>query len=336
MLSAIVSASAQITQNRKYDWGWSYKLEMPETGLKCEFPAKPKNVQLAYGYMTLAAHNDELFIAAKLENPEANDVVCRTEEFTSELKKVYGLPIDGMEWSAIKEENGNLTVSANTKGGYAKFHIDAIATEDVLTIFIYSHHDELSVPGHFFANSYSVNDAKAGGQSYMKMETTRKRAKVLEYDNGRSLVRLENCPVTTEWPEIPSLEVNRNVALYNLEKDGSRYATTVVEVGPEVSYAYFNTFISRENLKMGAAAQLVDDRTDIAYALEPSKEAFFRKLTYKTDAGTIQRYYVAAGNHIIVQELTTKETLSKADSRFLQSFEHSVKNHYDTKVLVSK
>ena len=34
MLSLAITAGAQITKKQKYDWGWSYKLEMPETGLK--------------------------------------------------------------------------------------------------------------------------------------------------------------------------------------------------------------------------------------------------------------------------------------------------------------
>ncbi len=162
MLSAALSANAQITKNRKYDWGWSYKLEMPETGLKCEFPEKPKAITLAFGYMTAASYKDELYIAAKLEIQNAYDIACRAEEFATELKKVYGLSISDLVWDEIRTENGNLTVSADGEDGWARFHLDAIATEDVLTIFIYSNHEELSVPGHFFATSYSVYDVSEG------------------------------------------------------------------------------------------------------------------------------------------------------------------------------
>ena len=69
LLSLGLNASAQITKHRKYDWGWSYKLEMPETGLKCEFPEKPAVRTLAYGYMTAAQYKDELYIAAKIGEP---------------------------------------------------------------------------------------------------------------------------------------------------------------------------------------------------------------------------------------------------------------------------
>ena len=83
LLASVVSAHAQITKHRKYDWGWSYKLEMPETGLKCEFPERPVSTTLAYGYMTAASFNDELFLAAKLENMYPYDLQCRTDEFVA-------------------------------------------------------------------------------------------------------------------------------------------------------------------------------------------------------------------------------------------------------------
>lgn len=336
MLSAIVSTNAQITKNIKYDWGWSYKLEMPETGLKCEFPEKPVVTTLAYGWMTSAAYKDELYIAAKLENPYAYDIACRTEEFTSELKKRHGLPISNVTWNEIETENGNLTVSGDASGAYANFHIDAIATEDVLTIFIYANHDELSVPGHFFASSYSVDDIPEGNLQYMAEEKTRKRAKILEYDNGRSLVRLENSPVTVEWPDIPRLEVSRHEAEYNLDKDGTHYSTKVWEVGPTVSYAFFNTHIAKEHQKLSSngTVELINDETEVSFEPGMKNEAFFRKMTYKTAEGTMQRYYVAAENHIIVQELKTDE-VSTAESRFLNTFEQSVRNEYDTRTFVS-
>ncbi len=331
-----MSASAQITKNQKYDWGWSYKLEMPETGLKCEFPEKPVVTTLAYGWMTAAAYKDELYVAAKLENPFAHDIVCRTEQFTNELKKRYKLPIKDVAWNAIETENGNLTVSGDASGSYVNFHIDAIATEEVLTIFIYANHDELSVPGHFFASSYSVYDIAEGNLLYMAEEKTRKRAKILEYDNGRSLVRLENSPVTVEWPDIPKLEVSRHEAAYDLAKNGSHYSTRVVNVGPTVSYAFFNTFINKEHAKTEAEnLKLTEDETEVSFEPGMTNEAFFRKLTYQTNVGTVHRYYVAAENHIIVQELRTND-ISTAEARFLNTFEQSVKNEYDTRTFVSR
>ena len=336
MLSLAITAGAQITKNQKYDWGWSYKLEMPESGLKCEFPEKPSVTTLAYGYMTAATYKDELYLAAKLENPNPYDIKCRTEEFTAEMKKVKGLPISDIHWDEVRTENGNLTVSGDAIGGYANFHIDAVATEDVLTIFLYASHDELSVPGHFFSSSYSAYDIPEGNLQYMAEEKTRKRAKILEYDNGRSLVRLENSPVTVEWPDIPKLEVSRHEAEYQLDKNGAHYSTRIVEVGPTVSYAFFNTFINKEQVKFKASnAELIDDETDVVFQVGNPNEAYFRKLTYKTDAGVEQRYYVAAENKIIVQELKAS-ALSTAEKRYLNTFEQSVRNQYDTRVFVSK
>ncbi|MFT4981940.1 MAG: hypothetical protein ACI9UR_001799 [Bacteroidia bacterium] len=336
MLSMALTANAQITKNIKYDWGWSYKLEMPETGLKCEFPEKPTSTPLAYGYMTAAAYQDELYVAAKLENPFAYDIVCRTEDFTTELKRVYGFKVENVVWDAIETENGNLTVSGDANGSFAHYHIDAIATADVLTIFIYASNDELSVPGHFFASSYSVNDLPQGNLNYMAEEKTRKRATILEYDNGRSLVRLEDSPVTVEWPDIPRLEISRHQAEYNLDKNGTHYATRIVEVGPTVSYAYFNTYIAKEHLRISKTAnvKLTSDETEVSYEPGMQNEAFFRKMTYATDNGTMQVYYVAADNHIFVQELKTNE-ISTAEARFLNTFEQSVKNEYDTRTFVS-
>lgn len=336
MLSLAITAGAQITKNQKYDWGWSYKLEMPETGLKCEFPEKPAVTTLAYGYMTASSYKDELYIAAKLENPHPYDIACRTEEFTAELKRVHGLPITDLVWDDIRTENGHLTVSGNANGKWAQFHIDAIATEDVLTIFLYANHDELTVPGHFFAQSYSVFDIPSGNLSYLTEEKQKKRAKVLEYDNGRSLVRLENSPITLEWPAIPVLEVNRHEAAYNLEKNGSHYATRIIETGPQVSYAFFNTFINKEQQTLNATTNtLMVDETEVTFDLGMKNEAFFRKLTYKTKTGITQRYYVAAGNKIIVQELSASE-LSKSEKRYLNTFEQSVRNQYDTRMFVNK
>lgn len=337
MLSLAVSASAQITKNQKYDWGWSYKLEMPETGLKCEFPEKPVIRTLAYGYMTAAQYKDELYIAAKLENPDAYDIACRTEEFTDELKRVYKLPIGNILWNKVALENGHLTVSADAAGNYAQFHINAIATEDVLTIFVYSHHEELSVPGQFFSDSYSVFDIPEGNISYVLTEKKTKRARVIERVNGNSLVRLENSPVTVEWPETPTLTVDRNEAVYNLKKQGSHYATRVIEVGPQVSYAFFNTLVNREHQKLSKSQniELIDDNTDVTFTPGHEKEAFFRKLTYSTQTGTYQRYYVAAGNKIYVQELTTDEMTASA-MQFMNSFERSVRNEYDTRPIVMK
>ena len=336
MLSLALAANAQITKNIKYDWGWSYKLEMPETGLKCEFPEKPTSTPLAYGYMTAAAYQDELYVAAKLENPFAYDIACKTEEFATELKRVYGFTVENIVWEEIETQNGNLTVSGDATGSFANYHIDAIATEDVLTIFMYASSDELSVPGHFFASSYSVNDMELGSLNYLAEEKTRKRAKILEYNEGRSLVRLEDTPITAEWPDIPRLEISRHQAEYNLDKDGTHYATRIMEVGPTVSYAYFNTYVNKEHVKLNSnGMKLIDDETEVSFEPGMTNEAFFRKMTYATSNGTMQVYYVAAKNHIIVQELHTN-AISTAEARFLNTFEQSVKNEYDTRTFVSR
>jgi hypothetical protein len=336
MLSLAVSASAQITKNQKYDWGWSYKLEMPETGLKCEFPEKPVVRTLAYGYMTAATYKNEIYIAAKLENPDAYDIACRTEEFATELEKVYGLPITDLAWDKVQLENGNLTISGDAKGNWAQFHIDAIATDDVLTIFVYSHRDELTVPGHFFATSYSVYDIPEGNIAYLPTVKRAKKAQVLEHTNGRSLVRLENSPVTVEWPDVPTLSVDRNEAAYCLSTDNANYTTRVVEVGPQVSYAFFNTFIGKEHQKVSRnGAKLNSDQTDVAFTIGHGEEAFFRKLTYTTNSGMLTRFYVGADNKIFVQELTTK-SMEVAAKRYLNTFENSVRNEYDTRSFVTK
>jgi len=338
ILSSVVSANAQISKHRKYDWGWSYKLEMPETGMKCEFPEKPTITTLAYGYMTAASFKDELFIAAKLENPSPYDLQCKTDEFATEISKVHGLPIQNLKWDKIRTANGHLTASAESKGGWAKFHIDAIATEDVLTIFIYAHHGELSVPGHFFANSYSVNDIPEGDLQYATEAKQTMYAKSLEKDKGRSLVRLENTSVTLEWPATPVMEANRHGSEYILDQKGSHYATRVIESGPLMSYAFFHAFITQEQQKCGASysLQMIADETETPVQFDRNKEVFFRKMTFKTEDKTHHRFYVAADNKIIVQELETSTEPTLAETRYLNTFEQSVRNKYDTRTLVLK
>lgn len=337
MLSLAITANAQITKNRKYDWGWSYKLEMPETGLKCEFPEKPKVTTLAYGYMTAASYKDELYVAAKLENPDAYDIACRTEEFTTELNRVYKLPISDVNWNTVESKNGHLSLSGDASNKYAQFHIDAIATNDVLTIFIYSNHDELSIPGHFFANSYSVDDIAIGNLQYLNEEKTKKRAKILDYTNGISLVRLENTPVTVEWPDIPSLEVNRHESDYRLSKNGAEYSTKVLEIGPEVSYAFFSAFVNKEHKKLGSAENvtLTSDGTDVALEIGGDSESYFRKMTYTSPTGNINRFYAASGNKIFIQELRSAE-MANSEIRFLQTFEQSLRNEYDTRTFATR
>jgi hypothetical protein len=163
------------------------------------------------------------------------------------------------------------------------------------------------------------------------------KAKVLEYDNGRSLVRLENSPITLEWPAIPTLEVNRHEAAYNLDKNGRHYSTRIIEAGPQVSYAFFNTFINKEHQKLSSnsTVELTSDETDIAFELGTDKEAFFRKMIYNTPSGIKHCFYVGAENKIIVQELDT-DKISTADARFINTFEQSVRNQYDTRTFVSK
>lgn len=339
LLSLGISASAQITKNQKYDWGWSYKLEMPETGLKCEFPEKPTVTTLAYGYMTAAAYKDELYIAAKLENPNPLDIKNKTQQFANELRKLNGLPIQDVKFGNIVAENGNLTVSGNAKSAYADFHIDAFASEDVLTVFIYAHHNELSVPGHFFASSYSAADMKTGAlQSSASNNKQVEKVNLRSNNAGSNAVRLKNSPVTVEWPALPSLEVNRHEAEYQLVKNGTHYAVRVMEVGPQISYAFFNTLVSKEQLELAANKQieLVDDETEVAFQLGNDNEAFFRKISYRTANGTGYRFYVAAQNKIYVQEMETSHAPSTADTRFVNTFEQSVRNEFDTRTFVSR
>jgi hypothetical protein len=338
MLSLALTAGAQITKHQKYDWGWSYKLEMPETGLRCEFPEKPVTRTLAYGYMTSASYKDELFVAAKLEITDAYDVACRTEEFTTELNRVYGLPVGNIEWEAVRTENGYLTVSGDSKDGWARFHIDAISTENVLTIFLHSHHDGLSVPGYFFARSYSVTDMPEGKFIYMADAKPKKRAKVLEYSNGRSVVRLENSPIKTEWPDIPKMEVDKHEAAYSLSKGNADYTMRIIELEPQVSYTFFNTYVNCEHLRRSehATEKLIEDEMDVSSPFDKNGEAYFRKMAYETETGTKHLFYVAAENKIIVQELNVEDGLKVAESRFLNTFEQAVRNEYDTRTFVSK
>jgi hypothetical protein len=338
LLAFVVSANAQISKHRKYDWGWSYKLEMPETGMKCEFPEKPTIITLAYGYMTAAAFNDELFVAAKLENHSPYDLQCRTDEFTAELKRVYGLPIQNLKWDKIQSSNGHLTASAESNRGWATFHIDAIATEDVLTIFVYAHHGELSVPGHFFASSYSVNDIPKGDLGYATEAKQVKYAKSLEKDHGRSLVRLDKTSLTLEWPATPTVEANHHETAYTHQQNDAHYATRVIESGSLMSYAFFNAFIAQEQQKCAASSSLemMADETEIPVQFDRNKEVYFRKMTFKSGDKTYHRFYVAADNRIIVQELETNTEPTLAETRYLNTFEQSVRNKYDTRTLVLK
>lgn len=337
MLSLAVSASAQITKNQKYDWGWSYKLEMPETGLKCEFPEKPVVTTLAYGYMTAAAYKDELYIAAKLENPNPADIQNKTLQFARELQKVYGLPIQDVRFGKISAENGNLTVSATAKSGYAQFHIDAFASEDVLTVFLYAHHDKLTVPGHFFASSYSAADMKTGHLNGSRPQPSTESIS-MEMENGRSVVRLKNSPVTVEWPEIPMLIAKRHQTEYHLMNEGKHYSVRMLEVGPQVSYAFFNTLITKEQKELLADRQveILSDETDEAFQIGSDNEAFFRKITYRSPKGTVYRYYVGAQSKIYVQELEASDNATAAETRFINTFEQSVRNEFDTRTIVSK
>ena len=99
----------------------------------------------------------------------------------------------------------------------------------------------------------------------------------------------------------------------------------------------FNAFVAKENQKLNAdgSLSLVDDETDVAFELGNPNESYFRKMSYETASGTLQRYYVAAENKIFIQELKSSD-LSQADKRFLTTFENSVRNEYDTRAFVSK
>jgi hypothetical protein len=336
LLSLVVSTEAQITKHLKYDWGWSYKLEMPETGLRCEFPEKPVSTTLAYGWMAAAAHKDELYVVAKMENADPFDISCTTDEFLKELQKVYRLPVSYLQWGPMHTENGYLTISADSKLGYAQFHIDAIATKDVITIFLYSDRDGLSVPGYFFARSYSVNDMPQGEFVYEAPVGSKQRANAIGIDNGRSVVKLENSAIRMEWPEMPEMKVNRNEASYHLSKDGSSYATRVIALDPEMSYTYFNTLVNREHLKMSEryTQELIEDETEVSVQADLKREVYFRKMSYRSETGTKHRFYMAANNTVIVQELEVNKALGPEEKRFLNAFEQSVKNKYDTKSLV--
>lgn len=336
LVAFAIGASAQITKNQKYDWGWSYKLEMPETGLKCEFPEKPNLTPLAYGYMAAAAHNDELYVVAKLENPHPYDIICKTEEFAAQLHKTHGLKVSGLTLDEVQTKNGNLTVSGRAQGDYATFFVDAMATKDALTIFLYAYRKNLSVPGHFFASSYSIYDAPAGQLSYLTTPKTTKHAPVLQYTNNGSLVQLANTPIEVAWPGIPELEVRRHQTTYHLEKNDSRYTAHVLALGSEVSYAYFNTFINKQQQEVVSEnMRLINDETDVAFLLGSPKEAYFRKLTYTTATKTSQHYYVAADGQIFIQILDTPHKAAP-QTQFLNTFERSVRNHYDTRALVTR
>jgi hypothetical protein len=338
MLSLVVSTNAQITKHLKYDWGWSYKLEMPETGLRCEFPEKPIATTLAYGWMAAASHKDELYVVAKMENADPFDISCTTNEFLKELQKVYHLPVSNIEWGPMHTENGHLTISADSKKGYAQFHIDAIATKDILTIFLYSDRNGLSVPGYFFARSYSVYDMPEGEFVYLAKAGMKKRARVMESDKDRSVIKLENSPIRMEWPDVPQLEVSRNEASYSLSKDGSSYATRVIALNPQMSYTYFNTLVNREHLKMSehSTQELLEDESEVSVQPDQQGEVYFRKMAYRSESGTKHRFYMATNNMVIVQELEVSKELGPAEMRFLNTFEQSVHNQYDNKALVSK
>lgn len=339
LLSLVGSTEAQITKHLKYDWGWSYKLEMPETGLRCEFPEKPVTTTLAYGWMAAAAHKDELYVVAKMENADPFNISCTTDEFLTELQKVYRLPVTDLQWGPMHTENGYLTISADSKRGYAQFHIDAIATNDILTIFLYSDRNGLSVPGYFFARSYSVHDMPEGRLSYQSEERDQKPARVIESGHGRNVIRLENSPICMEWPEVPEMKVSRNEASYSLSKDGSNYETRVIALNPKMmSYAYFNTLVNREHANMSEqeAQQLTVDESEVSVQSDLKSEVYFRKMSYSSPTGTRHCFYMAANNTVIVQELEVSKELGASEKRFLNTFEQSVRNQYDHKALVSK
>lgn len=338
LLSLVVSVNAQITKHLKYDWGWSYQLEMPETGLRCEFPEKPVATTLAYGWMAAAAHKDELYVVAKLEHADPFDISCTTADFLQELQKVHHLPVSNIEWGPLHTENGHLTISADSKKGYAQFHIDAIATKDILTIFLYSDRNGLSVPGYFFAGSYSVYDMPQGEFVYLANAGIQKRARVIESDKNRSVIKLEHSPIRMEWPEVPKMEVSRNEANYSLSKNGSNYATRVIALNPQMSYTYFNTLVNREHLKMSEHSNqvLLEDESEVSLQADQQSEVYFRKMAYRSETGTKHCFYIAANNTVIVQELEVSNELGPSENRFLNTFEQSVRNQYDHKALVSK
>ncbi|MBI1286168.1 MAG: hypothetical protein GC178_01175 [Flavobacteriales bacterium] len=330
MLAAGVSANAQITKNRKYDWGWSYKLEMPETGLRCEFPARPVTTTLAYGYMAAAANNDELYLAVKMENPDPYDIQCRTEEFSAELEKVYGLPLGDLKWDAVQTENGNLTLSGNSTGGYADFHVDAIATEDVITIFLYSDHRELSVPGHFFASSYSVYDTKEGNLCYQAdaAGTQPTATKTHTSIPGTSLI--------TSWPGAPIVTTHRHETDYSLRSGETAYSEKVVKLESDVSYMQFITFVNREEAQRGTAygTTITSDNTETIDA-NLDEPVLIRKLKSENPQTTFHRTYALVKGRIVIQEVASSGQLSNSDNRFLNSLDESIRNTYGP-VFVSK
>lgn len=330
MLAAGVSANAQITKNRKYDWGWSYKLEMPETGLHCEFPARPITTTLAYGYMAAAANNDELYVAVKMENPNPYDIQCRTEEFSTEIQKIYGLPIGELSWEGVQTENGNLTLSGNSTGGYADFHVDAVATEDVITIFLYSNHEELSVPGHFFASSYSVYDTKEGNLCYQADAGNTKRT------TGKTYTSIPGTSLTTSWSGVPTMTTDRHETEYNLTKNGTIYSEKVVNLESGIGYMQFITFVNREESQKGTAlaTTVTSDNTEtIVDDLE--SPVLIRKMKSENECSTFHRSYALIKDRIIIQEIETMNELTDSDNRFLNSLAESIRSTYGP-VFVSK
>lgn len=326
MLSAVVSANAQITKHRKYDWGWSYKLEMPETGLKCEFPAKPTTTTLAYGYMVAAANADELYMTAKMENPNPYDIQCRTEEFVDEMEQIHGLPVGDLQWNAIRTENGNLTISANAVGGYADFHVDAIATDDVITIFIYSNHEQLSVPGHFFASSYSAYDTPEGTLTYQADAKIQKTS-------GKSITTIKGTQLTTAWPSAPTVSTDRHQTTYSLQRSGNTYRETIVQLESGVSYMQFITFVNREELR-NKQAHINSDQSE-TISTKNDELVMLRKVSSNDGESTFHRTYAVIKDKIVVQEVATSTALTNTDKRFLNSLDESIRTNYGP-VFVSK
>jgi len=336
LLSAVVSANAQITRLHCYDWGWSYQLEMPETGLRCEFPDKPVVRGLENGWMTAASLNDELFVVAHLRMAPTATAQQETEQFMRVLQQKTGLGTDQLTWAPETTENGYLTLTANAEGGYASMHVDAIQTEDIVTVFLYTHHGALTLPGYFFARSYSVKELAPGCETALANTRTCK-PKVVEYDSNRCVVRLDGSKVKTEWPDVPKMEAGRHDAAYTLQRHGSEYAVRTVQVQPDLSYICFNTFVNKEHQRMTkqSGLTLTEDHIEVASETEDGNESFFRKLTY-TGNGTIKHcYYVAANGQLLVQELTTKSSPRASETRFLNTFDQSVRNLFDAPVFVA-
>lgn len=329
VLVLAATANAQITRHYKYDWGWSYLLEMPETGLSCEFPNRPSIVERDDGWLVASTHWDDFHIAARINAISGTDVIQRmTLAFVDSFCRGTGLSIDTLMWLNEGVINGYRSSGAFLKTDLTDFHIDASLVNGHLTLFMYSHKGAVSIPTYFFSTGYSLYHLKRGPIAKDRSVNVKNTAPVILTQHSHSFtLTLGNSGLSCDWPKIPNIVTGRHSVSFSLDHDGAIYSIRIIKVKAPLSYGLFNSFINREHQvendlydRYGWKHELLKDESHAPKLKDRNREPFFRTLDHNTKFGSKRSRFIAFNNFIIIQQLKSRSR----DETFFISLKESI------------